>query len=53
MHNITDNMNVGFIDDAIQMLNTYAKEDSLKLLNIDIRSFKARPIQRITFCRTY
>jgi hypothetical protein len=32
MHNITDNMNVGYIDDAILMLNTYAKEDSLKPL---------------------
>ena len=32
MGNITDNMNVGYIDDAILMLNTYAKEDSLKPL---------------------
>ena len=32
MSDITDNMNVGYIDDAIQMLNTYAKEDSLKPL---------------------
>ena len=32
MSNITDNMNVGYIDDAIQMLKTYAKEDSLKPL---------------------
>ena len=32
MSNITDNMNVGYIDDAILMLNTYAKEDSLKPL---------------------
>lgn len=32
MSNISDNMNVGYIDDAIQMLNTYAKEDSLKPL---------------------
>lgn len=32
MSNITDNMNAGYIDDAIQMLNTYAKEDSLKPL---------------------
>jgi hypothetical protein len=32
MSNITDNMNVGYIDDAIQMLNTYAKEESLKPL---------------------
>ena len=32
MSNITGNMNVGNIDDAIQMLNTYAKEDNLKPL---------------------
>lgn len=32
MNNITDNMNVGYIDNAILMLNTYAKEDSLKPL---------------------
>ena len=32
MSNITDNMNVGYIDNAILMLNTYAKEDSLKPL---------------------
>ena len=32
MSNITDNMNVGYIDDAIQMLKTYANEDSLKPL---------------------
>jgi hypothetical protein len=32
MSNISDNMNVGYIDDAIQMLTTYAKEDSLKPL---------------------
>jgi hypothetical protein len=32
MSNISDNMNVGYIDDAIQMLNKYAKEDSLKPL---------------------
>ena len=32
MSNITDNMNVGYIEDAILMLNTYAKEDSLKPL---------------------
>ena len=32
MSNITDNMNVGYLDDAIQMLTTYAKEDSLKPL---------------------
>jgi hypothetical protein len=32
MRNIKDNMNIGYIDDAILMLNTYAKEDSLKHL---------------------
>jgi hypothetical protein len=32
MNNITDNMNVGYIDNAILMLNTYAREDSLKPL---------------------
>lgn len=32
MNNITDNMNVGYIDNAILMLNTYTKEDSLKPL---------------------
>jgi hypothetical protein len=32
MSNISDNMNAGYIDDAILMLNTYAKEDSLKPL---------------------
>lgn len=32
MSNITNNMNAGYIDDAIKMLNTYAKEDSLKPL---------------------
>jgi hypothetical protein len=32
MSNTTDNMNVGYIDNAIQMLNKYAKEDSLKPL---------------------
>lgn len=32
MSYITNNMNVENIDDAIQKLNTYAKEDSLKPL---------------------
>ena len=32
MSNITDNMNAEYIDDAIQKLNKYAKEDSLKPL---------------------
>ncbi len=32
MSNISGNMNVGYIDDAIRMLTTYAKEDSLKPL---------------------
>lgn len=32
MSNATDNMNVGYIENAILMLNTYAKEDRLKPL---------------------
>ena len=32
MSDISNNMNVGYIDDAIRMLTTYAKEDSLKPL---------------------
>jgi hypothetical protein len=32
MSNIPDNMNVGYIDNAIVMLTTYAKEESLKPL---------------------
>ena len=32
MSHISDNMNVGYIDNAIAMLNTYAKEDRLKPL---------------------
>lgn len=32
MINTKDNKNVGYIDNAIQMLNTYAKEESLKPL---------------------
>lgn len=32
MINTKDNRNVGYIDNAIRMLNTYAKEESLKPL---------------------
>ena len=32
MSNVTDNMNVEYLDNAIRMLNTYAKEESLKPL---------------------
>ena len=40
MSNITDNMNVGYIDDAIQKLNTYANEDSLKPLIAILEALK-------------
>ena len=43
MSNITDNMNVGNIDNAIQMLNTYAKEDSLKPLLSILEALKQDP----------
>ena len=43
MSNITDNMNVGYIDDAILMLNTYAKEDSLKPLISILEALKLDP----------
>jgi hypothetical protein len=43
MSNITDNMNVGNIDDAIQQLNTYAKEDSLKPLISILEALKQDP----------
>ncbi len=43
MSNITDNMNVGKINDAIQMLNTYAKEDSLKPLILILEALKLDP----------
>lgn len=43
MSNITDNMNVEYIDDAIQKLNTYAKEDSLKALISILEALKQDP----------
>jgi hypothetical protein len=43
MSNITDNMNVEKIDDAIRMLNTYAKEDSLKPLMSILEALKQDP----------
>jgi hypothetical protein len=43
MGNITGNMNVGYIDEAIQMLNTYAKEDSLKALISILEALRQEP----------
>ena len=43
MSNITEHMNVGNIDYAIQMLNTYAKEDSLKPLISILEALKQDP----------
>ena len=43
MSNITDNMNVENINDAIQMLTTYAKEDSLKPLISILEALKEDP----------
>ncbi|HUW00382.1 MAG TPA: hypothetical protein VMV88_09525 [Gallionella sp.] len=43
MSNIADNMNVEYIDDAIQKLNTYAKEDSLKPLISILDALKQDP----------
>ena len=43
MSNIADNMNVGKIDDAIRMLNTYAKEDSLKPLISILEALRLDP----------
>ncbi|MHB1245208.1 MAG: hypothetical protein ACYCZH_02115 [Sulfuriferula sp.] len=43
MSNITENMNVGNIDDAIQMLNTYANEVSLKPLISILEALKQDP----------
>jgi hypothetical protein len=43
MSNITDNMNVGKIEHAIQMLNTYAKEDRLKPLILILEALKLDP----------
>jgi len=43
MSKITDNMNVGNIDNAIQMLNRYAKEASLKPLIAILEALKLDP----------
>jgi hypothetical protein len=43
MSNITDNMNIEKIDDAIQKLNKYAKEDSLKPLISILEALKKDP----------
>ncbi len=43
MSNITDNMSVGNIEHAIQMLNTYAKEDRLKPLILILEALKLDP----------
>lgn len=40
MSNTKNNRNVGYIDNAIQMLNTYAKEDSLKPLISTLEALK-------------
>lgn len=43
MSNIRDNMNAEKINDAIRMLNTYAKEDSLKPLIAILEALKLDP----------
>ena len=43
MSNVTDNMNVGNIDEAIQLLNRYAKEDSLRPLISILEALKQDP----------
>ena len=43
MGNITENMNAGNIDRAIQMLNTYAREASLKPLISILEALKQDP----------
>jgi hypothetical protein len=43
MSNITDNMNVGNIEDAIQMLNTYAMDASLEPLISILEALKQDP----------
>ncbi len=43
MSNITDNMNAGNIDDAIQMLKTYSNEASLKPLISILEALKQDP----------
>ena len=43
MSNVKDNMKAGNFDDAIQLLNTYAKEDSLKPLISLLEALKQDP----------
>ncbi len=43
MSDITDNMNAEYIDNAIQKLNTYAKEDNLKALIAILDALKKDP----------
>ena len=43
MSNSTNNMNAEYIDVAIQKLNTYAKEDSLKPLISILEALKQDP----------
>ena len=43
MSNLTDSMNVGNIDDAIQLLNRYAKVDSLEPLISILEALKKDP----------
>lgn len=43
MSNMTNNMSVGKIDDAIRMLNTYAKEASLKPLISILEALRLDP----------
>jgi len=43
MSDVTDNMNVGNIDQAIQLLNRYTKEDSLRPLISILEALKQDP----------
>jgi len=43
MSNIPENINAARIDDAIEMLSTYAKEDSLKPLMAILEALKQDP----------
>jgi hypothetical protein len=43
MSNITNNMNAEYLDNAIQKLNTYAKEDNLKDLISILEALKQDP----------
>ena len=43
MSNVKDNMKAGNFDDAIQLLNAYAKEDSLKPLISILEALKQDP----------